>query len=89
MHVVLRDTFIPYMHVDLRLFLNILVSKQVMMNEFMKQAKGLEKGSDFTYLKCDFKYVIERRARMITVKKGKKKRNWGLVGGQLVLLTSP
>jgi len=39
-----RDTFIPYMHVDLRLFLNILIFKQVMMNEFMKQAKRLEKG---------------------------------------------
>jgi len=33
-----------HVDVDLRLFLNILVFKQVMMNEFMKQAKGLEKG---------------------------------------------
>jgi len=32
------------MHVDLRLFLSVLVFKQVMMNKFMKQAKGLEKG---------------------------------------------
>ena len=54
MQVVLRDTFIPYMHVDLRLFLNILVLKQVMMNKFMKQPKGLEKGDDFTYLKGEF-----------------------------------
>jgi len=44
MHEGIRDTFIPYMHVDLRLFLNILFFKQVMMNQFMKQAKGLEKG---------------------------------------------
>ena len=44
----IRDTFIPYLHVDLRLFLNILIFKQGMMNEFMKQAKELEKGDDFT-----------------------------------------
>jgi len=52
MHVVLRDTFIPYMHVDLRH--SILIFKQVMMNEFMKHGKGLEKGDDFTYLKDEF-----------------------------------
>jgi len=42
------------MHVDLRLFLNILVFKQVVVNEFMKQAKGLEKWDDLTYLKREF-----------------------------------
>jgi len=42
------------MHADLRLFLNILVFKQDMMNQFMKQAKGLEKGDDFMYLKGEF-----------------------------------
>jgi len=41
MHVNLIDTLIPYMHVDLKLFLNKNVFKQVMMNEFMKQAKKL------------------------------------------------
>jgi len=41
MHVVLRDTFIPYMHVDLRLFLNILVFKQVMENEIVDSSKRL------------------------------------------------
>jgi len=45
-----------------------------MMNEFMKQAKGLEKGGDFMYLKCDFKYVIKRRSGMITMKKRKKEK---------------
>ena len=69
MHLDLRDTFIPYMYVDLRLFLNGNVFKQVMMNEFIKQANGLEKGGYFMYLKCDFRYVIERKIRMITVKK--------------------
>jgi len=55
------------MHVDLRLFLNILVFKQVMMNEFIKQAKGLEKGMISRIQKVNFKYVIKRRDRMITV----------------------
>jgi len=54
MHGLLRGTFIPYMQLDLRLFLKILIFKQIMMNEFMKQAKGLEKGNDFTYLKGKF-----------------------------------
>jgi len=30
------------------------VFKKVMTNEFMKQAKGHEKGDDFTYLKGEF-----------------------------------
>jgi len=51
MHVILRGTISSQIHVNLRLFLNNLVSKQVVMNEFIKQAKGLEKGDDFTYLK--------------------------------------
>jgi len=54
MHDGIGDTFIQYMHVHLRLFLNILVFKHVMMNEFMKQAKGFEKRDDFTYLKGEF-----------------------------------
>jgi len=83
----LRDTFIPYMHVDLRLFLNKSVLKQVMMNEIVELSKkALIKGGDFTYLKHDFKYVIERKVRMITVgKKGEKEKKCGTkLGGQLV-----
>jgi len=37
MHVVLRDAFIPYMHVDL--FLNKKVFKQIMMNEILDSSK--------------------------------------------------
>ena len=67
MHVNLIDTLIPYMHVDLKLFLNKNVFKQVMMNEFMKQAKKLWKGGDFTYLKRDLKYVNEEGLRWLQV----------------------
>jgi len=35
-----RDTFIPYMHVELRIFLNIHVFKQVMMNEIVGSSKN-------------------------------------------------
>jgi len=35
----LRDTFIPYMHVDLRMFLNKNVFKQVIMNEIVDSSK--------------------------------------------------
>ena len=37
----------------------------------------MKNGDDLIYLKCDFKYVIERRVRMITVFKkrgGKEKK---------------
>ena len=62
-----------------------------MLNEIIESSKKvLKNGDDLAYLKCDFKYVIKRRARMIIVeKKGKKKRNRGPVGGQLVWTTSP
>jgi len=30
-----------------------------MMNEFMRQAKRLEKGGDLTYFKHDLKYVTD------------------------------
>jgi len=77
MHVDLRDRFIPCMDVDLRLFQNKSVFKQVMMNEIVKSSKkALKNVDDLAYFKCDFKYVSERRATMITVgKKGKKIRN--------------
>jgi len=39
MHVIIRVTFIPYMHVNLRLFLNILVFKQVMGNGIVDSSK--------------------------------------------------
>jgi len=76
MHVYLRNTFIPYMHVDLRLFLNKNVFKQVIMNVIVESSKkALKNGDNLKYLKCDFKYVIERRTRIMTVeKKGKKRK---------------
>jgi len=39
MHVVIRDTFIPYMHIDLRLFSNVFVFKQVMRNAIIDSSK--------------------------------------------------
>jgi len=45
---------------------------------------------DLTYLICDFKYGIERRARMITLRKEKrKKRNVRSDGRPTCERTSP
>jgi len=41
MHVALRGTFIPHMHMDLRPFANILVFKQVMINGIIDSSKML------------------------------------------------
>ena len=38
-----RGTFIPYMHVNLKLFLNILIFKQVMINRIVESARMLWK----------------------------------------------
>jgi len=43
MHVVLWGTSSAYMHVDLRLFLNLLVFKQVMINGIVDSNKMLKK----------------------------------------------
>jgi len=37
----------------------------------------LKTGDDLAYLKCDFKYVIERRVRMITMEKREKRKEMG------------
>ena len=46
-----------------------MVLQKVMMNEIVESSRDFEKGGEITYLKCDFKYVIERKARMNIVKK--------------------
>ena len=58
--------------------LNKSVFKQVMMNEIVESSKKASiNGDDLAYLKCDFKYVIERRVRMITVEKNEiRKEMW-------------
>jgi len=61
MQVVLRDTFIPYMHVDLRLFLSIFVSKQVMINRIVDSRKMLIKMGMINTFKGEFKYVIKKK----------------------------
>jgi len=50
-----RGTLIPYMHVDFRLFLNILVFKQVMISGIVDSSKMLLKktGDYFAYLKVN------------------------------------
>ena len=47
-------TFIPYMHVNFRIFLNILVFKQVMINGIVDSSKNALKSRDeLTYLKVN------------------------------------
>ena len=41
-----------------------------MVNEIVESSKkALKNGDDLTYLKYNFKHVIERKARMITIRK--------------------
>jgi len=55
MHVVLRDTFVPSMHMDLGLFLNILVFKQIRINGIADSSKeALNKKKIFNVFKGEF-----------------------------------
>jgi len=55
MHVVLRDTFVPSMHMDLGLFLNILVFKQIWINGIADSSKeALNKKKIFNVFKGEF-----------------------------------
>ena len=54
MHVVLRGTFVPHRHMDLRLFSNILVFEQVMRNEIVDSSMiALRMEMILTYLKVN------------------------------------
>ena len=59
-----KGTFIPYMHVDFRLFLNILVFKQVVINKIVDSSKMLWKkdnGDDLMYLKVNLNMWLKKK----------------------------
>ena len=76
MHVYLRNTFIPYMHVDLRLFLNKNVFKQVIMNVIVESSKKALKNGDnifkMLFQICDRKKDQDNDSEKKRKKKEKK-----------------